>query len=116
MRLLLTLKGSLTLTEYSVQIGKLAERDIYEAVSYIKEILFQPESARRIYNEIKTQISLLSDFPQRFAVIAEEPYRSMGMRKTAAANYLIFYLIDEKDKTVSVVRVLYNRREWKDLI
>jgi len=104
------------LTEYDVVIGRLAERDIYEAVSYIKEILFQPEAARRIYNEIKTQISLLSEMPQRFAVMTEEPYRSMGMRKTAAANYLIFYIIDEEEKTVSVVRVLYNRREWKNLI
>lgn len=104
------------MTEYDVVIGRLAERDIYEAVCYIKEILYQPEAARRIYNEIKTQISLLSEMPQRFAVIAEEPYRSMGMRKTSAANYLIFYLIDEKNKTVSVVRVLYNRREWKNLL
>ena len=104
------------MTEYSVQIGKLAERDIYEAVSYIKEILFQPESARRIYNEIKTEISSLSEFPQRFAVISEEPYCSMGMRKTSAKNHLIFYLVNEKEKIVSIVRVLYNRREWKNLI
>lgn len=104
------------MTEYSVHIGRLAERDIFEAVSYIKDILFQPESARRIYNSIKTQILSLSEMPQRFAVIAEEPYRSMGMRKTSAENYLIFYLVDEKKKTVSVVRVLYNRREWKNLI
>jgi toxin ParE1/3/4 len=104
------------LTEYSVDIGKNAERDIYEAVAYISEILFQPQVARRIYKEIKAQILSLSEFPQRFAVISEEPYRSMGMRKTSAENYLIFYLINEKTKNVSVVRVLYNRREWKKLI
>lgn len=104
------------MTEYDVVIGRLAERDIYEAIAYIKEILFQPESARRIYRAIKEQISSLSEMPHRFAVIAEEPYRSMGMRKTSAENYLIFYLVNEKEKTVSVVRVLYNRREWKNLI
>ncbi len=104
------------MTEYDVVIGKLAERDIYEAVSYIKEILFQPESARRIYKAVKTQISLFAEMPQRFAVIDEEPYRSMGMRKVSAENYLIFYLVNEKEKTVSIVRVLYNRREWKNLI
>ncbi|MBQ1195876.1 MAG: type II toxin-antitoxin system RelE/ParE family toxin [Clostridia bacterium] len=104
------------MTEYDIVIGKLAERDIYEAVSYIKEILFQPESARRLYTEIKSQICSLSEMPQRFAVVSEEPYSSMGMRKTSAGNYLIFYLVNEKEKTVSIVRVLYNRREWTNLL
>ncbi|MBR4063056.1 MAG: type II toxin-antitoxin system RelE/ParE family toxin [Clostridia bacterium] len=104
------------MTEYSVLIGRQAERDILEAVTYIQEILFQPESARRIYKAIKTQINMLSEMPQRFAVIAEEPYRSMGMRKASAENYLIFYLVNEKKKTVSIVRVLHNRREWTNLL
>lgn len=104
------------MTEYSVLIGRQAERDILEAVKYIQEILFQPESARRIYKAIKTQINMLSEMPQRFAVIAEEPYRSMGMRKASAENYLIFYLVNEKEKTVSIVRVLHNRREWTNLL
>ena len=104
------------MTEYSVLIGRQAERDILEAVTYIQEILFQPESARRIYKAIKTQINMLSEMPQRFAVIAEEPYRSMGMRKASAENYLIFYLVNEKEQTVSIVRVLHNRREWTNLL
>lgn len=104
------------MTEYSVLIGRQAERDILEAVTYIQEILFQPESARRIYKAIKTQINMLSEMPQRFAVIAEEPYRSMGMRKASSENYLIFYLVNEKEKTVSIVRVLHNRREWTNLL
>ena len=104
------------MTEYSVFIGRQAERDILEAVAYIQEILFQPKSARRIYKAIKTQINMLSEMSQRFAVIAEEPYRSMGMRKASAENYLIFYLVNEKEKTVSIVRVLHNRREWTNLL
>ena len=104
------------MTKYSVIIGKLAERDIFEAVSYIREFLFQPESALRIYRSIKACIMSLSEMPERFAVISEEPYSSMGVRKVAAENYLIFYLINEKEKTVSIIRVLYNRREWHNLI
>lgn len=104
------------MTEYSILIGRQAERDILEAVAYIQEILFQPESAKRIYKAIKTQINMLSEMPQRFAVIAEEPYHSMGMRKVSAENYLIFYLVNEKEKTVSIVRVLHNRREWTNLL
>ena len=101
------------MTEYSINIGKLAERDMWETVSYIQNVLFQPESAKRIYRAIKDQINSLSTMPERYAVIAEEP---MGLRKVKAENYLIFYIVNEKEKIVSVVRVLYDRREWHNLI
>lgn len=104
------------MTDYSVCIGRLAERDILEAISYVQDALFQPESAKRIYRAIKEQILSLSTMPDRYAVIAEEPYAAMGIRRVRVENYLIFYTVNEKSKTVSVIRVLYNRREWHNLI
>ena len=104
------------MTKYSIDISTLAERDIWDALSYIQEVLFQPESAKRTYSSIKEQILFLSTMPNRYAVIAEEPYTSMGVRKVCAENYLIFYIVNEKTKTVSIIRVLYNRREWHNLI
>lgn len=104
------------MTDYSIIIGTLAEQDLLEIVSYIQEILFQPESAKRIYRAIKEQINSLSTMPQRYAVIVEEPYTSIGVRKVKVENYLIFYTVNEKDTTVSILRILYNRREWHNLI
>ena len=104
------------MTNYSVVIGKLAERDILEIASYIQEVLFQPESARRIYRSIKEQISSLATMPDRYALMGEEPYTAKGVRKVRVENYLIFYIVNEKAKTVSILRVPYNRREWHNLI
>ena len=104
------------MTEYSINIGNLAERDMWEVVSYIQDVLFQPESAKRIYRAFKDQIYALSTMPERYAVIAEEPYASMGLRKVKVENYLIFYTVHEKEKVVSIVRVHYDRREWHNLI
>jgi plasmid stabilization system protein ParE len=104
------------LTEYSIDIGALAERDILEAVSYIQEVLFQPESAKRLYHAIKEQVQSLSVMPERYAVVAEEPYTTMGVRKVKVENYLIFYIVNEKEKIISILRVLYYRREWQNLI
>ncbi len=54
--------------------------------------------------------------PERYAVVAEEPYTTMGVRKVKVENYLIFYIVNEKEKIVSILRVLYYRREWQNLI
>jgi plasmid stabilization system protein ParE len=31
-------------------------------------------------------------------------------------QYLIFYIVSEKDKTVNIVRILYGRRDWIHLL
>ena len=38
------------------------------------------------------------------------------IRSIPVKNYLIFYLIDDATKTVNVLRVLYSRRDWTNLL
>ena len=54
--------------------------------------------------------------PFRYAVVNEEPYRSMGVRRIPVENYTVFYIVDENAKTVHIFRILYNRREWQYLL
>lgn len=102
--------------EYNVIIESSAEKDLYGILTYISETLLEPAVAKRIYLSIKEQILSLSSMPMRYALINEEPYRSMGIRKIPVENYIAFYIVDESCKTVHVFRILYNRREWHNLI
>lgn len=102
--------------EFDVIIEFSAEKDLYGILTYISETLLEPAVAKRIYCSIKEQILSLSSMPLRYALIDEEPYRSMGIRKIPIENYIAFYIVDESHKTVHVFRILYNRREWRNLI
>lgn len=102
--------------EFNVIIESSAEKDLYGILTYISETLLEPAVAKRIYLSIKEQILSLSSMPLRYALIDEEPYRSMGIRKIPVENYFAFYFVDESGKTVHVFRILYNRREWHNLI
>ena len=102
--------------EFNVIIESSAEKDLYGILTYISETLLEPAVAKRIYLSIKEQILSLSSMPLRYALIDEEPYRSMGIRKIPVENYIAFYIVDESHKTVHVFRILYNRREWHNLI
>ncbi len=31
-------------------------------------------------------------------------------------NYIAFYVVDEAKREAHVLRILYNRREWQDLL
>ena len=101
---------------YNVMIEPEAQKDLFAIVDYISQILHEPVVAANIYRKIKEQISLLSDMPKRHKVIDIDPYRSIGVRTLLVRNYTVYYIVDDDKRTVHIIRVLYNRREWQDIL
>lgn len=104
------------MTEYKVVIEETAENDLLGILSYIKNTLREPNIAIKIYGSIKKGILSLKQMPFRYALLNEDPYRSMGVRQIPIENYIAFYVVEEEGKTVHIFRILYNRREWQYLL
>ena len=102
--------------EYKVFIEASAEKDLFGILLYITKTLKQPTIAKRIYTEIKKQIDTLRTMPARQKIVDEEPYAAQGVRKLYVENYMVFYVVDDSKKEVHVFRILYNRREWQNLL
>ena len=49
--------------------------------------------------------------PERCPLLPDEPWRSKGFRKLIVDNYLVIYAIQEEVHTVSVISVIYSRRD-----
>ena len=101
---------------YSVIIDSLAKQDMLDIRRYISLTLKNSAAAERIYTSMKTAISTLDQNPKRQAVVREEPYASLGIRALSVENYVAFYMVNEAGSRVNVFRVLYNRREWQNLL
>lgn len=101
---------------YNVIVDSKAEQDLIDIFLHITETLKSPDAARRLYSKIKKEISSLASMPYRCALIAEEPYAHLGVRKLAIESYIAFFVVDETSQEVHVFRILYNRREWHNLI
>ncbi|WP_316637982.1 type II toxin-antitoxin system RelE/ParE family toxin [uncultured Ruminococcus sp.] len=106
----------MALITYNVKIEPEAQEDLFSIVDYISQILHEPVVAANIYQRIKEQISLLSDMPKRHKLIDIEPYCSIGVRTLLVKNYTVYYNVDDDKRTVHIIRVLYNRREWQDIL
>ena len=102
--------------EYDVSIESTAKSDLHELLRYITDTLKEPATAARVYNSIKEKIVTLNNMPRRYPLVNDEVFASRGLRKMPAENYFVFYVVDESHNEVIVLRVLYNRREWRDLI
>lgn len=85
-------------------------RDIYEYIAY--ELLV-PEIASGQVDRIMKVARSLEQMPMRYRLYEEEPWHSQGLRFLPVDNYLIFYLSDETNNVVNIIRVMYGGRDVK---
>lgn len=97
---------------YSVDLTQNAASDIREIYAYIRFQLLEPETAAQQRDRIKKAVLGLSSLPKRYALISDGQLREAGVRFCPVDNYLVFYVINEQEHNVTVIRVLYSRRDW----
>ena len=80
-------------------------------VHYISNDLMAPDVADNLLDKMKAEITKLSSFPKKHALIDEEPWRTEGVRKIVVKNFLIYYWVDDENNRVQVTAVIYSRRD-----
>lgn len=96
---------------YEVKITRQAQEQMAEIVDYISHELFAPESANNLLDKMESSIMGLTEFPERFQLIDEEPWKTEGIRKIVVNNFLVYYCINELEKKVQVTAVIYSKRD-----
>ena len=59
---------------------------------------------------------MLSNNPKLYSIIDDEYIKKLGLRKLMVNNYLVFYKILEEEKIIQIVRIMYGRRNWIDIL
>ncbi len=104
------------MSSYTIEITEPAEQDLHEIGRYIAIELVEPAVAKRVIEKLAEAILKLEELPLRNALVADEALALQGMRKMLVDNYIIFYVVSEEQRKVTVVRILYSRRDWINLI
>ena len=102
--------------EYSVSITDLAKQDIRRIASYIRNDLHEPEIAKQMAETIVDTIQTLEDMPLRVKPVNDERLAGKGIRGLGIESYTAFFRVDDRQKTVEIIRVLYSRRGWQTLL
>ncbi len=101
---------------YNVRISSLALEQMAEIRDYIIYQLQNPDAARNLIKEIRSDVGNLGQMPERFALVDEEPWRSRGLRKLIIRNFYAYYYVDQESMTVTVTAVTYARRDQKGVL
>ena len=102
--------------EYKVISSRRARKDLTAIGDYITKELYAPQTALDLMDEIDIQLIGLRQMPKRYAQISDDRLARSDIRSIPVKNYLIFYVVDDAAKTVNVLRVLYSRRDWTNLL
>ena len=102
--------------DYKILISKPAELDLQKIYNYISFELKEINIAKQLILKLKEEIFSLKQMPERMPLVFDERLKRQGIRKLLVDNNLIFYAIDKKMKTVYIVRVLYGKRDWNNIL
>ena len=89
---------------YSVIISAQADKDIRAIYEYIALTLMSPENANAQLSRLEDRINKLDNLPKRFPKYKNE------IRFMPVDNYLVFYTVEDVSKNVSILRVMYGKR------
>jgi len=101
---------------YSLNVTDIAEEDILDTLKYIADVLKAPKAANNLLDEIERHEEILENTPNIYPFVPDEYLAQKGLKFTRIKNYLMFYVVDEDEKIVTVIRFLYNRRDWKNIL
>jgi len=101
---------------YSLNITDIAEEDILATVKYITNELKNSVAANNLLDEIERHEKILEDTPGIYPFVHDEYLAEKGLKYVIINNFLLFYTIDEKNKIVNIIRFLYGRRDWKNIL
>ena len=93
-----------------------AEYDLLDIEYYIFVDLNNPQASERVIDGILDAAEKLEDFPEDHPLLDDELLCRLGLRMTRFDNYNIFYYYNEQQDIVYILRVLYNKADWKNIL
>lgn len=101
---------------YKVSYSAEALNDLRKIYAYIAYDLLVPEIALDQIGRIRKEIRLLDIMPNRHKLVEWEPWHSMKIHQLPIDNFMIYYLVDDEELNVIVIRIFYGGRDIEGII
>ena len=101
---------------YKLEFLPIAKNDIDDIIYYISNNLKNVSAALKLSKKIIDGANSILEFPYGFAVYRPISKLSNEYRSIRINNYLMFYTINEKDKIITITRVLYCKMDINNIL
>ena len=101
---------------YRLKFTPKASEDLEQIYIYISQKMFAEIAANNLLEKIESSVMRLESFPYSCSYVSDDALKSKGYRKLIVDNYIVFYLVNETDKQVIIMRILYGAQIYQDLL
>jgi plasmid stabilization system protein ParE len=101
---------------YRLRFSKFYHDDLDENYNYISNKLENPMAADRLIIEAKKKLIEVRNNPTHRPLVNDEYLANLGYRLKNVKNYILFYIIDDENKHIKIVRFLYGKRDWVNIL
>jgi toxin ParE1/3/4 len=102
--------------KYKILRTDKAEELLREIIFYIADDSGDADIALGYLDKIETAINRLQEYPESGSIPKYSILKKQGYRVVIAERHLVFYKINEVDKTVIIYAIVDGRREYRNLI
>ena len=101
---------------YNVITSASFEKDLDNITDYFINSLNSKNAATHLLDCTEEIISHISENPYMYPVYHDKDIAERGYHYSVIGNFLLFYAINEINKTVVLSRLLYGRRNISEII
>jgi len=101
---------------YSITITEPAEEDLNSAVDYFITVLKAPKAAQTLLDEIEEKLNFLSTNPLVYEIENDDYLQERNIRSVLIRSHLVFYIVNQNLEEVTILRILYARRNWVNIL
>ncbi len=102
--------------KYKILRTDKAEEQLRDIIFYIADDSGDAGTALEYLDKIETAINRLGEFPMSGSIPRYSILKKQGYRVVIVERHLVFYKINEVDKSVIIYAIVDGRREYYNLI
>ena len=101
---------------YVVEVSESANSDLENIISYIKYDLKEKIIADKYKLLFKQALKKLEDVAGSMPILSEKLTGHKDIRKLNVRKYILFYIVDDENNKVFVVRIGHTLMDWENLL
>ncbi len=101
---------------YKLEFLNIAKQDIDDIIYYISNILKNKKAAISLANDFIKCANYILEFPYGISVYKVSKKLKLEYRCFRIKKFLMFYTINEKSKTITIMRVLYQKMDIDNIL
>ncbi|WP_455195240.1 type II toxin-antitoxin system RelE/ParE family toxin [Eubacterium ramulus] len=103
-------------SKFGYRLTKRAESDLDGIVSYIAVELANPKAASDFVDKLQDNIEEARTFPESGSQVNNEFLQVKNVRKKLVGNYIMYYLTNEEEKAIYILRIVYGKRNMDEIL